>query len=268
MTKFYEESAKEFLELASQQRLVILFSLFDKQSKPSIISKELGVTIQEVSRNFDRLTKTGLVVKNSEGYYDLSTFGKTLCIQIPSLVFISQNRHYFENHSLDDIPLKFIQRIAALVEGKTVKGFIKVQEKWKKIYENANEYTYNVLSELPLEIIQIAIKNAKTNNIQIRNVFSEQMIIPEERQKILKTKIFKNLLQNGDIDRKMKKGININIVLNEKEAIVSFPTLDGNADLSQAFFSDDVVFHEWCLDLFRYFWYESNAFNENKLSVQ
>jgi predicted transcriptional regulator len=263
--KFYEDSAKDFLELASQQRLRIMLSLLNKPSKPSIIRKELNVTIQEISRNFDRLMKTGFLVKNSEGYYDLSTFGKTLCLQIPSIVFLSQNRQYFENHSLDNVPLKFRQRIAALVQGEYIKGFVKVQEQWTKIYKNANEYTYNVLSELPSEIIKLAIKNANAN-IRISNVFSEHMIIPEERKKILETKEFKNLLQNGNIDRKMKKGINVNIILNEKEAILSFPSLNGDADLSQAFFSNDIIFHEWCLDLFRYFWYESNPFNESKLN--
>lgn len=265
MIKFYEDSAKDFLELASQQRLRIMLSLLNKPSKPSIIRKELNVTIQEISRNFDRLMKTGFLVKNSEGYYDLSTFGKTLCLQIPSIVFLSQNRQYFENHSLDNVPLKFRQRIAALVQGEHIKGFVKVQEQWTKIYKNANEYTYNVLSELPSEIIKLAIKNANAN-IRISNVFSEHMIIPEERKEILETKEFKNLLQNGNIDRKMKKGINVNIILNEKEAILSFPSLNGDADLSQAFFSNDIIFHEWCLDLFRYFWYESNPFNESKLN--
>lgn len=264
MIKFYENSAKDFLELASNQRLSMMLSILDKPSKPSIMSKELSATIQEVSRNFDRLVKADLLVKNVEGYYHLSTFGKTLCIQIPSLVFLSQNRHYFKKHSLDDVPLKFRQRIGALVQGEFIKGFVKVQDRWKTIYDNANEYVYNVLSELPLEIIQLAIKNAKIN-IEIKNVFSEHMTIPEGRREILQTKEFKSLLENGNIDRRMKKGININILLNEKEAIVSFPILDGEADLSQAFVSNDVVFHEWCLDLFRYSWYESKPFNESKL---
>jgi len=264
VTKFYEDSAKDFLELASQQRLRIILGLLNNPSKPSLMSKKLAVTIQEISRNFDRLMKAGLIDKNSEGYYTLSTFGKTLCLQIPSIVFLSQNRHYFEHHSLDNIPLKFRQRIAGLVEGELIKGFVSVQERWKKIYKNSDVYTYNVLSELPLEIIQLAIKNASAN-IQINNVFSENMVIPEERKKILETKKFKSLLKSGNINRRMKKGININIILNEKEAILSFPTLEGDADLSQAFFSNDTIFHEWCLDLFRYFWYESNPFNEKKL---
>ena len=265
MTNFNEDSAKGFFELASNQRLNILSSISDKPSKPSIMSKELGVTIQEVSRNFDRLVNADLLMKNGEGYHHLSTFGKIICMQIPSLVFLSQNRNYFKKHSLDDIPLKFKQRIGSLVHGECIKGFIKVQERWKKIYENSNDYTYNVLSELPLSIIKLAINNASFN-IQIKNVFRENMIVPENRTKILKTKEFKNLLQNGNIDRRIKKGINVNIVLNEKEAIVSFPTLEGETDLSQAFVSDDIVFHEWCLDLFRYFWYESNLFNESKLN--
>ena len=236
MIKFYEDSAKDFLELASHQRLRIMLSLLNKPSKPSIIKKELNVTIQEISRNFDRLMKTGFLVKNSEGYYDLSTFGKTLCLQIPSIVFLSQNRQYFENHSLDNVPLKFRQRIAALVQGEHIKGFVKVQEQWTKIYKNANEYTYNVLSELPSEIIKLAIKNA--NEKLVEQFYTAHM----------------------------KKGININIILNEKEAIICFPSLNGDADLSQAFFSNDIIFHEWCLDLFRYFWYESNPFNESKLN--
>ena len=265
MIEFHEDSAKSFLELASNQRLKIMLSISNKPSKPSIMSKELDVTIQEVSRNFDRLVDAGLLVKNNEGRHHLSTFGKIVCMQIPSLVFLSHNRRYFEKHSLDDIPLKFKQRIGALVQGELIKGFVTIEERWKKIYRDSNEYTYNVLSELPLKIIKLAVNNAN-RDIQIRNVFDENLIIPEERKKILQTKEFKDLLQNGNIDRRMKKGINVNIILNEKEAIVSFPTLDGETDLHQAFVSEDVIFHQWCLDLFRYFWYESNPFNERKLN--
>jgi predicted transcriptional regulator len=117
MTNFNEDSAKGFLELASNQRLDILSIISKKPSKPSIMSKELDVTIQEVSRNFDRLVNGGLLVKNSEGYHHLSTFGKIICMQIPSLVFLSDNRNYFQKHTLDYIPLKFKQRIGSIVQG-------------------------------------------------------------------------------------------------------------------------------------------------------
>ncbi|MBT8234357.1 MAG: transcriptional regulator, partial [Bacteroidia bacterium] len=225
---------------------------------------ELGITTQESSRNFDRLQKSGLITKNSDGLYHLSTFGKAICLQIPSLVFLSQNKPFFEKHSLDEIPLKFRQRIGALVEGRPIKGFVKVQEIWQTIYQKANEYVYNVLPELPLEIIKLAIKKAD-NNVEIKNVFSDSMIVPNGRKKILENQNFVNHIKKGTIERKMKNDVRIALVLNEKEAVVSFPNLDGETDLSQLFYSKSSSFHEWCLDLFRYCWYESGAFRENKL---
>ena len=63
----------------------------------------------------------------------------------------------------------------------------------------------------------------------------------------------------------MKKDVKIVVVLNEKEACVMFPTIDGEADMSEMFYSNDTLFHEWCLDYFRYCWYGSDVFQESKL---
>ena len=76
---------------------------------------------------------------------------------------------------------------------------------------------------------------------------------------------FKKLVQEGKIERKMKKDVKTVVVLNEKEACISFPSLEGESDLSMAFVSDDVPFHEWCLDYFRYCLYNSGSFIESKL---
>jgi hypothetical protein len=40
-----------FFELASQQRLSIMFNLSQRKSKLSELSKDLGITMQEVHRN-------------------------------------------------------------------------------------------------------------------------------------------------------------------------------------------------------------------------
>ena len=42
------------------------------------------------------------------------------------------------------------------------------------------------------------------------------------------------------------------VVLNEKEACVSFPDLKGKSDITQMFYGTDPEFREWCLDFFRY----------------
>jgi predicted transcriptional regulator len=99
----YENAADDFLELASEQRLKIIFNPLEKKSKISNMAKELHATVQEVHRNFERLSDAGLIVKDKDGYYDL-TNGKTICTQVPSLLFLSKNRKYFETHDFGDIP--------------------------------------------------------------------------------------------------------------------------------------------------------------------
>ena len=35
--------------------------------------------------------------------------------------------------------------------------------------------------------------------------------------------------------------------------------------ITEMFYSDNDMFHEWCLDYFRYCWYGSDIFQESKL---
>jgi len=55
MVDLYEKAADHFLELASPQRLQILFKLSEKPSTITEMAKELDSTKQEVHRNFRRL---------------------------------------------------------------------------------------------------------------------------------------------------------------------------------------------------------------------
>ena len=95
-------------------------------------------------------------------------------------------------------------------------------------------------------------------------IVSESAIVPEGRLTRLKKSGFYELIENGSIKRKMQKSVQTVVVLNEKEACIFFPK-NGEADLTEMFYSDHDVFHEWCLDYFRYCWYNSGSFQENKL---
>ncbi len=95
MEDMYENAAENFLELSSHQRLEILFNLIEKKSKVSNMAKKLNATNQEVHRNFMRLEDGGLIAKNKDGTYGVTTFGNTMCSQVPSLIFLSNNMKYF-----------------------------------------------------------------------------------------------------------------------------------------------------------------------------
>jgi len=82
---------------------------------------------------------------------------------------------------------------------------------------------------------------------------------------LLKKLGFDKLIEKGLIERKMEKNVQTVVILNEREACIMFPMLDGESDFSEMFYSDDPMFHEWCLDYFRYRWYGSDIFKESKL---
>ena len=138
-----EKIAENFLELSSEQRLRIIFSLLEKKSNISNMAKELDATNPEVHRNFTRMLKAGLVEKDSDGNFYLSTYGKAICAQIPSIVFVLENGKYFENHDFGNIPVKFIHSIEELSESEHITGFVEVLEKWNQIHKNAENILNN-----------------------------------------------------------------------------------------------------------------------------
>lgn len=257
--------ANDFLELSSEQRLGILLRLFEKKSTISSIARELDATVPEVYRNFQRLVKAELIVKDTDDYYQLTTYGKTVCAQIPSLAFVSQNRKYFKNHDFVDIPTKFIQRIGVLSSGQHVKGFVNVLEQWKELYKNADEYIFNALSEVPYTMDLIDPLVEKLNKgVTVKSIFSESAIIPKERKNTLSKIDFKKFVEKGLLEKRMRKDVKVVVILNEKEAVIMFPMRD-EADISEMFYSSDPLFHEWCLDYFRYCWRDSGIFQESKI---
>ena len=261
-----EKIASEFFEIGSEQRLSIILHLNEKAWSISPLAKELEATITEVHRNFGRLQKTGLILKNVNGTYNLTLFAKNICSQIPSIIFVSENKKYFENHDFGNLPPKFQHRIGELCERKHIKGFVRVLEKWKEVHDNANKYIYNILAEVPYskDIIEIVEKKL-SKKIKIHSIFSENTIVPEERKTIFKIKNFTKFIKEDLLVRKMIKQISIIVILNEKESCIMFPNLNGKPDMSEMFYSTDPQFHEWCLDYFEHCWKESNSFQENKL---
>ena len=264
MSDLIDKTANYVLDLASPQRLNILFRLLTQDSTPTEMAKQLDSTKQEVHRNFMRLTESGIIVKNTNGKYSLTTFGQVICTQVPTLIFLSQNRQYFEEHSLEDIPYKFKMRCGQLASGKHIKGFSKVIEQWKSIYKNADEYVYEILSEVPLDLIKPLVSRIQ-KGVRFNYIFSESAVVPKGRKSLLKKLGFDKLVESGMVERKMAHNVQTVLVLSEKEACVLFPDKNGESDLGEMFYSDDQMFHEWCLDYFRYSWYGSDVFKESKL---
>jgi predicted transcriptional regulator len=266
----FSNLAEIFVELASSQRLSIIFMISFQRLNLSLLAKSLNLTMQEVHRNTKRLIDAGLIEKNLEGIFLLTTFGSAIIKQISIFDFLSNNKNYFSDHVLGNIPIKFIQRIGALSEGKFISGIVRVIESWKRLYNESNEYIYGILPQIPLELIQTVIPKIKNEGIKFNYILPKNAIVPKIRSDIQKSSGYTELLKQGIIERKMIDKVDVAVILNEKQATVMFPTIKGETDMNCMFLSNDLrsndgLFHEWCLDFFKYCWHNSKSFDERKL---
>ena len=266
----FENTEQTFIELASEQRLSILFKLSEQDTKLSKLAKDLNVTMQEIHRNVNRLMDVGLIKKNSDGTFSLTTFGNTIIKQIPAYDFLSRNKEYFSGHFLGEIPMKFIQRIGALDNSEYIHGMVAVMERWKQIYKESSDYIYGMLPQIPLDLIESVIPKIKEDGIKFNYILPQKAAVPKKRTELLKDAGFYDLLKNEErlVERRMVDKVQVAVVLNEKQSTVMFPASNDKAvaDMNAMFYSkDDPLVHEWCLDYFRYCWYNSKSFDESKL---
>ena len=76
-------------------------------------------------------------------------------------------------------------RCGQLANGQHIKGISKVLEQWKSIYKNSDEYIYEILSEVPLDLIEPVVKRIK-KGVQFNYIFSESVLVPKGRKALLK----------------------------------------------------------------------------------
>lgn len=249
----FELAAAGFLELASEQRLLILSNLNKKPYRVSLLAKKLEVTAQEVHRNLDRLAKSGYVVKGNDEHFHITTIGKILFSQMSLMIFISKNKIFFQGHDINVMPLKYVKRLGVLEDCEHIKGVTKVLDKWKSIYKNSEKYINDVISEAPHGMDEQIIKRIK-NGVIYNHIINENLAEPKDRLEKLKKLGYYELIKNGKIKRKTANTIGVVLLINEKESAVIFPTNDGEPDLRHMFYGKDLAFHEWCIDYFEYFW--------------
>jgi predicted transcriptional regulator len=261
----FANTEKTFFELASEQRLAIIFQLNEKNAKISQIAKDLGITMQEAHRNVNRLQDANLIEKDPDGVFSLTTFGNTIIKQIPTFNFLSKHKEYFSEHMLGELPIKFIMRLGALDRCDYIKGVVAILERWKDIYRQADQYIYEIVPQVPMDLIEPAVKRVREKGVKYSYVFPKDVIIPRGRKDLLKKLGHSELLNKGSIEHRMVESVQVAVILNEKQAAVLFPTQKGETDMNMMFNSTDPVFHEWCLDYFRYRWYGSEIFDETKL---
>ncbi|MBA4453267.1 MAG: helix-turn-helix transcriptional regulator [Nitrosopumilus sp.] len=259
-----EDYAKYFLEVSSEQRLKIIQLLSQKEYRLSELAKKLDATTPEVHRNLDRLEKSGFIMKNPSGNFELTTLGQMVLGLIPNLAFVIENKKYFLEHPINSIPHKFVSRFGELYECKKLQSYVDVFEYWKNIYENSEQYIYNILYDVPyFDDFTKPIHEKLSQGVKIKSIFYEKAMVSSTRGEVVKK--LKKFIDSGDIQRMMTRKIGAAVILNEKQSCLIFPNTEGKLDAGYAFVGEDFLFHQWCFDYFNYSWYNATPFVEKRL---
>jgi len=258
------EYASYFLELASEQRLKILQSLDEKDQKLSELAKMLDATAPEVHRNLERLERNNLIIKSTVGTYTVDDLGKVVLSLVPTIGFVVKNKDFFSDHPIENIPKKFVVRLAELNDSKLVTSYVNNFEEWKDIYGSAEKFIRNILYEVPyFDDFVKPLYEKVSNGVKIRSIFYEKAMLSSGRSSVLKK--FKKYIDSGDIQRKMIRDVPISIIMNESKGCIMFSN-NNKVDSGYGFVGTSPQFLDWCSDYFEYCWSNSHSFVESKLT--
>lgn len=253
-----------FFELAGDLRLAMLSRLEQKPYRLSQLASELDATMQEAHRNMTRLVGSGLVSKDREGELVLTAYGRTVVAIIPSHDFLYRNKEFFMDHSLGDLPLKFIQRMGAFQKCEVVRGVMAILQRWKNLYLESDRYIREIMAQVPLDVIE-TVSGRIEQGVKFSYIFASNSVIPKGRTQLLQKVGWRNFISKGQVERRMLPEVRVMTIFNENQGCVVFPDMKGEPDLNVMFHGRDAEFLEWCSDLFSYQWEKAETFDESRL---
>lgn len=255
-----------FMELGSESRYAILESLGRKPAKLSSLSRKLNITVQDAYRNLNRLTDEGLV-RRSDGVFYLTEYGMAVMKLVSNFLVMKKYSRFFEDHSLVDVvPNKFLHRIGALYNTKTVNSATAVFQSLKKMQSSATDSLRVIVSQAWPEEGEIFIDRAN-HGAKIMVVAGRNTVFPKNVMEQIVPRI-EELVSKGLVERRMVDKVDIALfIADNREAAIAFPNTKGEVDMTALFTSEDPAFCEWCSDYFDHIWKESRRFDEKQLKV-
>jgi len=251
-----------FMELASETRCALLASLGRRPARLSTLARELGITVQDVHRNVNRLAEAGLVRReNSE--FCITQFGSAVAGQIPYFLFLSKRREFFREHAFGDIPAKFIQRIGALERCELVSSVTPVMEALKKLEMSAQSRLRIIAAQAWAEEGNILADRARSG-VDVQVIVGRNTIFPRDVAEFGRNTMSE---LNGGMRNRMADSVGFALYIADGQSAVMLPNLKGKVVMDALLAGSDPAFCEWCADLFDHVWERAGPFDMTKVTV-
>ena len=141
-----------FFELSNDDRRRILLSIKEKPMRLTEISHNLGLTVQETSRQLNRLEEVGLEYKDPKGFHYLTHYGELVIRQLKGIEFTSNFKAYFTTHSSKRLSSDFVDRIGDLSGSKEISNAMDFIRSTENLIREAKSYFWLVVNHFPIAI--------------------------------------------------------------------------------------------------------------------
>jgi len=236
-----EDLCDLLFEFSSTERMKILKSLLEERLKLSQVSKNLDITVTEASRHLQRLSDMELIDKDVGGAFGPTSYGRVAVRLLKGLDFISQNRQYVQEHDIMCLPDELISRINEISLAKLNADVVRVLAHVDMMFQEAEEYIWVMSYAHSLPSTIPIVEERLEKGVILQRIFPEEIIPPTGEAETI----------SGPC-RTLPK-VDIRIMMTEKEAMCSLPTMDGRVDYA-SFIGKDPKFHKWCTDLYLHYW--------------
>ncbi len=252
---FYET----LFEISNDYRHSILLLLKDKPMKITEVSKKLELTTQEISRHISRLTDSGLVMKDVEGYHHLTNYGRLVHILLEEFEFVSKYKNYFIEHSVLDLDLEFVKRLGDLSGSHYVSNTMEFLHFIDRLIKDSKENVWLQVDQYPLTSIDAIVDGLK-RSVKFRVIEQSEVLSGpridletlEEAEMLVKTR-GAGLTEQRTLDER-----GVFLFLSESRYAIAFPTKGANFDY-KGFTGSDKRSVKWCSDLFNHYWRKTGA---------
>lgn len=236
-----------YFELSNEDRVSILKTLMMESLNLTGLSNKLGLMNQETSRHLSRLEEAGLVIKNPDGAYSITHFGKLCMLKNEEIGFLFKHRDYFNTHSLEGIPKDLVAKLGVLSNSVYVDDTLIALGIAKRIFDEAQESMFRLSDQFLMVLIE-PIVAAADRGVNYTFIYSADIKVPPDAKESVRLRNAKN---KGTFFSYTHPDVRAFIVMSEKEVMLAFPQLDGGYDYT-GFNSTDELVLKWCRELFEY----------------
>ena len=246
-----------FFELSNEDRVRILHQLSKEAMNVTRVSKEVGLTIQEASRHLSRLVDVGLIQKDVQSLYHISTYGKLILKELPALEFTSQYKNYFNTHSLERLPSELVCRIGDLANSTHVDDVMAAFHNVDRVFAEAEEYVWVITDQYLVSTWYPLTTQAIEREAKVRQIEAKDWVVPLKMKEAYRAEDMETARRariSGLLKERILDRLDVCLYMSEKEvALVTFPLSDGRFDYL-GFAMTDEKSHQWCRDLFQFHW--------------